>query len=533
MTLRESRANLYPMLSLRLFFILTVLLGNAFAQELQKSFSEGYLGEKNLTHYSGPWNPVFHHDAYFGRMTWDDDQFYNQLIYNSIWKDAPEWSDYFSQEVIGASTCPHDVLSKNFDDIRYGYRLVAMSYLLESLDAARSEMLLLRQDKSCHFELPELLGQCRPVSEDMKNFINNLTRQTPFVLPTIGKAHNFSQYTREWVQSIGGKVTNLSAARVGAQALQLSESVQGISPEKAVKLLVQSCQEDRQLFLSLCSEIDQLYGISQSPLATYLLATSNLITILNQEGMAQGCLRRFGQLMASKERHYPAMVRMQPLISASLKRQFADRFPHGRAFVYGALKEFRQKGLVKVFEDKVPVQEEKPTAMVVAAPTKMAPKVETIAPVAVVKAAPVVVQKKPEVEVDNRTAFLQAAEVRKLQDLDRAEVDMLKFKYDHVFSAAELQLLDGTLKEYTTRSALEEMRSWDKLGTSEAPLPLTFLKFLIDSQNHQGLYNVVGVLGDQFWVSNDIDKNSGAEYVELKSDSTTNYSWSISIVRKP
>jgi hypothetical protein len=128
---------------------------------------------------------------------------------------------------------------------------------------------------------------------------------------------------------------------------------------------------------------------------------------------------------------------------------------------------------------------------------------------------------------------LQAAEVRKLQDLDRAEVDMLKFKYDHVFSAAELQLLDGTLKEYTTRSALEEMRSWDKLGTSEAPLPLTFLKFLIDSQNHQGLYNVVGVLGDQFWVSNDIDKNSGAEYVELKSDSTTNYSWSLSIVRKP
>ncbi len=521
------------MIVLRFFIILTVLLGNSFAQELQKSFSEGYLGEKNLTPYSGPWNPVFHHDAYFGRLTWDDDEFYNQLIFNTIWKDAPEWSQYFSQEVIGASTCPHDVLSKNFEDIRYGYRLVAMSYLLESMDAARSDMLLLRQDKSCHFELPELLSQCRPVSDDMKNFVTNLKRQTPFTLPTIGKAHNFNQYCRDWVQSIGGKNPNLSAARVAAQALQQSEALQGISIERALKLLVQSCQEDRQVFLSVCSEKDQLYGMSQSPLATYLLATSNLITILNQEGMAQGCLRRFGQLMSSKERHFPAMVRMQPTISASLKKQFADRFPHGRAFVYGALKEFRQKGLAKVFEDKLTPTEVKPAPVVVASQPKSEPKAVAPQPVAVVESTPVVVQKKLEVEVDNRTAFLQAAEVRKLQDLDRADVDMLKFKYDHVFSAAELQLLEGTLKEYTTRSALEEMRAWDKLGTSEAPLPLTFLKFLIDSQNHQGLYNVVGVLGDQFWVSNDIDKNSAAEYVELKSDSTTNYSWSLSIVRKP
>ncbi len=518
---------------LRIIFILTLLLGNSFAQELQKSFSEGYLGEKNLTPYSGPWNPVFHHDPYFGRLTWDDDEFYNQLIFNTIWKDAPEWSQYFSQEMVGASTCPHDVLSKNFEDIRYGYRLVGMSYLLESMDAARSEMLLLRQDKSCHFELPELLGQCRPMSEDMKSFISNLKRQTPFSLPTIGKAHNFSQYSREWVQSIGGKNQNLSAARVAAQAQQLSESTQGISSEKALKLLALSCQEDRQIFLSMCSEKDQVYGMSQSPLATYLLATSNLVTILNQEGMAQGCLRRFGQLMGAKERHFPAMVKMQPIISANLKKQFADRFPHGRAFVYGALKEFRQKGLAKVFEDKVLPPEENSKPVVLAVQTKLEPQVAQPLAEKVIESKPVVVQKKPEVQVDNRTAFLQAAEVRKLQDLDRAEVDMLKFKYDHVFSAAELQLLEGTLKEYTTRSALEEMRAWDKLGTTEAPLPLTFLKFLIDSQNHQGLYNVVGVLGDQFWVSNDIDKNAAAEYIELRSDSTSNYSWALSIVRKP
>lgn len=522
------------MKSLRHYLFLTLLLGQSWAQDLPKSFSEGYLGEKNLSPYSGPWHPVFHHEPYFGKMSWDDDGFYNQMIFNSIWKDAPVWSDYFSQEVIGASTCPHDVLSKNFDEIRYGYRLVAMSYLLESIDAARNEMMYLRQNKKCSFELPELLSRCEPKSEEMKIFIQNLKTQTPFVLPNIGKAHNFSQYSRDWTQSIGGKNQNLSAYRVAIQSQINAESVVAITTENAIKHLEQSCTEDRSQFISLCSEVDQIYGLSQSPLATYLLATSNLVTLLNQEGMAQGCLRRFGQMMAGKERHFPSMTKMHPIILASLKKQYGDRFPHGRAFVYGALKEFRQKGLTKVFEEKVVPVEEKPKEVV--AVNKAKSEENAPAPVTSKKVEPmavVEVKKTPEVVVDNKTAFFQAGEVRVVQDLERADVDMLKFKYDHVFSAAELQLLENTLKEYTTRSALEEMRSWDKLGTKEAPLPLTFIKFLIDSQNHQGLYNVVGVLGDQFWVSNDIDKNGPTEFTELKSDNRTNYSWSLSVLRAP
>lgn len=523
------------MKSLGHILFLTLLLGQSWAQDLPKSFSEGYLGEKNLTPYSGPWYPVFHHEPYFGKMSWDDDNFYNQMIYNSIWKDAPFWSNYLSQEVIGASTCPHDVLSKNFDEIRYGYRLVAMSYLLESLDAARSEMMMLRQNKKCTFELPELLSRCEPKTEEMKIFIQNLKTQSPYTLPSIGKAHNFNQYSRDWTQSIGGKNQNLSAYRVLIQSQIQSESVVGISTEKAIKYLEQSCADDRSQFVSLCSEADQVYGISQSPLATYLLATSNLVTLLNQEGMAQGCLRRFGQMMAAKERHFPSMTKMHPIILAGLKKQYGDRFPHGRAFVYGALKEFRQKGLVKVFEEKVIPAQEKPQEVV--AIVKPVPAQKTVAPVEpkkIVEPETVKkVKKAPEVVVDNKTAFFQAGEVRLVQDLERADVDMLKFKYDHVFSAAELQLLENTLKDYTTRSALEEMRSWDKLGTKEAPLPLTFIKFLIDSQNHQGLYNVVGVLGDKFWVTNDIDKNGPNEYIELKSNSQANFAWSLAVLKAP
>jgi hypothetical protein len=123
--------------------------------------------------------------------------------------------------------------------------------------------------------------------------------------------------------------------------------------------------------------------------------------------------------------------------------------------------------------------------------------------------------------------------VRVGQNLDRVDVDMLKFRYDYVFSMAELQLLSDSLKDYVARGALEEMRAWDKLGEKEAPVPLTFLKYLIDSENHQGLFNVTGVLGDKFWVINDIDKlkNLNSEYIELKNDASTGNSWQLFVLR--
>jgi hypothetical protein len=238
-------------------------------------------------------------------------------------------------------------------------------------------------------------------------------------------------------------------------------------------------------------------------------------------------------MMASKERHYPVLNGMQPIVYSQLKANYGERYLLGRAFVYGALKEFTQKGLNNIFEPKVAKVETQPVEKPVE-PVKIA--VAEVRPVVEEVKLPAVEEKPTlttEVAVIEKTAFLQASEVRVGQNLDRVDVDMLKFRYDYVFSMAELQLLSDSLKDYVARGALEEMRAWDKLGEKEAPVPLTFLKYLIDSENHQGLYNVTGVLGEKFWVINDIDKfkNLNSEYIELKNDASTGNSWQLFVLR--
>lgn len=518
----------------RLLFALIIGLwiGSDARANLEKSFTEGYLGEKSPSSYAGPWRPGFHHDPYFGRYVSDDDQFYGGYFYPYIWSGASEWGRFFSEEVMGASTCPHPVLSKYFDEIRYGHRLLALSYLLEVMDATRSEMDMLKQTQVCRFDLQELIKGCRPKSEDMKIFLQNLEQQAPYSAPVIGQTHNFIKYEREWLESVQKRTGSTGAMRASLQCRAEGRSCdQGLADISS--MMVRACKDDKALFHEICSEQDQIYGVSTAPLATYLLGTSNMVTLLNDEGLAQGCLRRFGQMMGAKERTHTTASGMMPVVYASLKKTYGDRYPHGRAFVYGSLKEFQKKGLKNIFEAKVekppelPVVVEKP----IEKPVVVEKPVEK--PVAVVVVEAPKVEKPVEVPVEIKSAFLQAAEIRKAQDLEIVDVDMLKFSYDYVFSAAELQLLQSTLKNFTQRKALEQMRDGDRLGSKEAAVPLTFIKFLIDSQDHQGLYNLVGVLSDRFWIKNDVDAKLKAklEYCELRNDSSTGNNWQIYVRR--
>jgi flagellar biosynthesis regulator FlbT len=58
------------------------------------------------------------------------------------------------------------------------------------------------------------------------------------------------------------------------------------------------------------------------------------------------------------------------------------------------------------------------------------------------------------------------------------------------------------------------------------------LKYLIDTENHQGLYNITTVLGQKFFVNNDIEKKDRAVYIELRNDATTKNHWQIILMRK-
>ena len=89
------------------------------------------------------------------------------------------------------------------------------------------------------------------------------------------------------------------------------------------------------------------------------------------------------------------------------------------------------------------------------------------------------------------------------------------------------------IKKFQTRAALTDMKSYDSLGSKEAPVGLIFLKYLIDTENHQGLYNMVTVLGERFYVNNDIEKKNYSVLIELRNDATTKNRWQIILVQPP
>jgi hypothetical protein len=501
------------------------------AQGAEETFREGLLGEKDLALYAGPWYPRFRVDPYFGQTRADDDQFLQNYVLPLIWSEAVDWNTFFSDEVSGASTCPNEVLQKHFEGLRYGHRLLTLSYLLEGLDAAQHDLVKLRKSPgSCAVDLVPLIKTCQPKTLDMKEFLAALARQNPYTQTPLDKTHHFQKFESDWLREITTPGMNISAVRTSSRCAQEGVTCRGL--DQAVPALVRACDEDKALFRQVCSEDDQLFGTSHIPVTAHLLATSNLMNLYNTEGSGAGCLRRFGQLMARKEKVPVFLVPLIPVVHASMKQRFSDQQNQGRAFVFGALKEFRDKGLAQVFEAKV--EEERPELVEAKPPAAVEPpKPAKPRPVAEVVAVEKPRPKKPEVAEVPKSAFLQAAEIRRGQDLRLAHVDMLKFKYDHVFSLSEFQLLSSTLKEYTSRRALDEMREHDRLGSVQAPVPLSFLKFLIDGDNHQGLYNLVNVLGDEFWVTNDIDARwkPAPEYIAMKNDESTSRQWQISIVR--
>ena len=91
-------------------------------------------------------------------------------------------------------------------------------------------------------------------------------------------------------------------------------------------------------------------------------------------------------------------------------------------------------------------------------------------------------------------------------------------------------ITEEALKKYQTRFALESMKNADKLGSIDEPVRLMFLKFLVAQDQHQGLWNIVNVIGPEFYVVNDLDKKTDPVWVKLSNERSTNFNWQLTIV---
>lgn len=113
----------------------------------------------------------------------------------------------------------------------------------------------------------------------------------------------------------------------------------------------------------------------------------------------------------------------------------------------------------------------------------------------------------------------------------RSEMDMDLFRSDFEFTQDQFAALEVPLKRFQTRAALIDMKTYDKMGSIESPIGLMFIKFLMDTENHQGLFNIQAIIGKKFYVINDFESKTNPVAVELKNDDSTKGKWVIVLLK--
>ncbi|MAZ46966.1 MAG: hypothetical protein CME65_00295 [Halobacteriovoraceae bacterium] len=492
-------------------------------------------GELDFDLYFGPTTPAFKTD-YKNDIRFQDDVDEDNLIDLKLQSEVFELNKFLQGEFTQAVYCPNEQFLKNYDYIYYLSRLLTISYLFEAIRAYEYRAQQLGDHDLCQPKWRDVFSSCQAKSTEMKLFIKNsdyaLNKLEPQFVP-LEEAKKSA--VKSWVASLRKNPQDLTGKRIRLECrLQACQSL-GLPQVKS--LLESSCKQDLNLLKKTCSEDNKIYGVSNAPELYPLLLRSNAIRVFESPELAAGCLRRFIDSGKKFEWEKPQLT---PIFSVLYSQAvFSEsKFERGRLFPIGALREFREKGLAKIFEDYDKEVKEK---KVVKTPSKKLDPIvfETIKlpkykkPKKKVKEKKTEVVKKEEV-VQRKSSFLVASEFREQYDLSTVSVDMNKFKYDFVFTLDQQEKYNPVVQRMSTINSLTKMKKQDKVGTKKAPFPLRFLKYMIDKEMHQNLFNIIQVVGDRFFVRNDIDKGvKKLDYVELKNDVSTQYQWQMVILSEP
>jgi hypothetical protein len=508
---------------------------------LSSFYSTLFLGERKSINYQGPRDSRTEFNKESGTLKFLDDQYNNHYFDHQTQKEVYDLHDVWFNNVVTTSTCPDITLGENVEYIRYIYRLLTISYLYESLKIQHKASIELGATQStCPISFNDIFEKCSPLTSDMKKFHERIRSKFSNEVSKMKNQILSKNEINAWILNFQ-KSTSLTMdpihERLHEYCHQNKINCRELSIDEIKKSLGIMCDEDRNLIQNLCSEKDDLYGISYVEKASELIQASNAFNLINLHGMGEDCLRRYVKLFSPKEFHYDFLSRQFPLIYSYLSRN-KYRYLQGELFLPGALKEFDIKGLSDFLMALKPppaksllkilprvVKKQVPN---VVAPVVVKPKVEIV----VLKPEPEVTKviEPVKIKISEFESAVLALEEKKLQSLS---LNMDKFKENFEFSAQMIADLSAPLMKFQTRAALNDMKSYDLLGSASAPVGLIFLKYLIDTENHQGLYNVTTVLGDKFYVSNDIEKKEKPHYIELRNDAATGNRWQIILLKTP
>ncbi len=485
------------------------------------------MGESDFDIYQGRIEPALFQDPYLGNDKFIDEIVEKTYPYQSIEYSLFPLEDFFKKEFTAGALCPNEQLSEHLAFIHYAYRLINLSYLAEALMHYAEVSQKIESLKNCHIDLEELLKSCRPQNSQMKNFIKKASFQARQIKDEqwvkVSEFRDPNQISKESYQKnylYGKRILALCQEKECHQSFQDNMN--------------QVCSLDKELFLSICSEQDHFWGMSWVSYPYHLLSESHITENFSDSKTGQGCMRRFSEIFKDKENKNSQLSHLYPLVQEHVKEKFGERFIQGRLFLAGSLKKYDEQGLKDIFfsntekkEESKPKVENKVAQQVPEIKKTVMPQKKKAELKVPAEALP-----PPKKVVKRKSAFEESVENLEKLDLEKAQVDMIRFKYDFVFTQKLIESLKTPLQKFMKQNSIREMKKFDQLGTVKGPVPLLFVKYMIDTNNHQGLYNLILVLGNKFYVKNNLEgKENLVRQVELSNNSETNYKWQITVVK--
>ncbi|MEX1100013.1 MAG: hypothetical protein WEB87_06280, partial [Bacteriovoracaceae bacterium] len=281
-------------------------------------------GEKNFELYFGPLEPAFRVDERYGRVVFEEQDRASGRFYHNTQRELGAVAVFF-KDLEAARVCPNSELARHYDYIRYLYRLSALSYLRESLERLNEVAQKMKFGAVCKADLPKILNQCAPQGEDMKLFVKSAkvlsqsfeTPETPYNFP-------FESFYDEWLKQFQkGALTKPSHQRMSAHfSLNANtKKLQSLSRKQVRAAFKRVCQQDVETFQKICSEKDELYGMSRVNEAFHVIASSEALKVINEQGNGRGCLARFASLMRDKEIREESLEQVFPAIYSSLRQK--------------------------------------------------------------------------------------------------------------------------------------------------------------------------------------------------------------------
>jgi len=512
------------------------------SQSQSDSHKNIFLGEHDYNEYYGPLNPAGRFNHKSKKWEFADELFLKEFFKPFLDSKSMALSNWWLQTTYKQFTCSNLDLAAVNSYSRYLYRLISMSYLYEGLKKLHLRAYQLGlPGRSCQLTKEDLIKNCNPSTMDMKKFVlrgGELLRKkvdySDFKKFRAGQVAKWSNnFTRVLTSQ---KKKTIVQERIYQKCLAEKLDCSKMNIVKLRPLITRTCQADKKMVYRLCSEEDTHYGVSELDFFHEILAQSNVIQNINQDGQGVSCLRRFVQEFSFRESYpeyfHPYFSRIRDTL---LRR--GGRYLEGELFVAGALKEFDDKGLADfLFTTATPVAKVIPKP--VGAKTKQV-KVAKALPKVIVKEAPKIVVKRkkaPQIKTKPRpkqSVFETAVTKLNLKKLLVIGLNMNAFRNEFKFTDEMVKSFSEPLKLYSSRKGLADMKKLDGLGQRSEPMTLFFLKYLLDKQAHQSLWNIVSIIGQKFYVVNDIERRTKPIYVSIKNDSSTKGKWQLLILKSP